>query len=45
MFYNYVRILQVGVKNIVLAVNYQADVMTKFLKEYEEKVLMRVLSA
>jgi NDP-sugar pyrophosphorylase family protein len=30
--------LQVGVKNIVLAVNYRADVMEKFLKEYEEKV-------
>jgi NDP-sugar pyrophosphorylase family protein len=30
--------LQVGVKNIVLAVNYRADVMEKFLREYEEKV-------
>lgn len=29
---------QVGVKNIVLAVNYRADVMEKFLREYEEKV-------
>lgn len=36
------ELAKVGVKNIVLAVNYRADIMEKFLKEYEEKLNVKI---